>query len=125
MSAEREGRATEEPRRCRWCGRRLDERQGPGRQRAYCAQACRQRDYIARLRVREAGLAETELIVARSELDELYDALYVLEAAVQDVDRDLAASDAPGQPPADEVRAALDWLLDAARPLVERRFLER
>jgi hypothetical protein len=71
---------------------------------------------VARRRSAEAGLSDAELVVARAELDELHDRLYVLEAAVEDVERDLAEADGP-----DEVRAALDWLLDAARPLVQER----
>jgi hypothetical protein len=65
----------------------------------------------------ELGLGETELVVARSELEELRDALYVLEAAVEDVDADLAAG---GTDPT-EVRRSLDWLLTAARPLLDLR----
>jgi hypothetical protein len=71
---------------------------------------------VARRRATEVGLSETELVVARHELDELHDRLYVLEAAVEDVERDLAESDGP-----EEVREALEWLLDAARPLTEHR----
>ncbi|HUF32380.1 MAG TPA: hypothetical protein VMN58_04130 [Acidimicrobiales bacterium] len=75
-------------------------------------------DYAARRRSAELGLSESELVVARAELDDLHDRLYVLECAVEDVERDLAmAGDDP-----DEVRRALDWLLDAARPLIDRRF---
>lgn len=55
--------------------------------------------------------------MTRAELDELRDALYVVEAAVEDVDRDLAtAGDEP-----EEVRRALAWLLEAVRPLVDKR----
>ena len=68
------------------------------------------------MRARELGLAEHELVVTRAELDELHDLLYVLEAAVEDVERDLRA-----EPTTKEVREALDWLLEAARPLSERR----
>jgi hypothetical protein len=53
-------------------------------------------------------------VLARSELDALRDRLYVLECAIGDVERDLAA----GLEPA-ELREALAWLLDAARPLVD------
>jgi hypothetical protein len=74
-------------------------------------------DYEARRRAAEVGLSDSELIVARTELDRLRDALYVVEAAVEDVDRDLAA--APEDP--DEVRRALDWLLQAVRPLLDLR----
>jgi hypothetical protein len=62
----------------------------------------------------QLGLGEDELVLARAELDALHDRIYVLERAVGDVERDLAA----GLDPA-EVREALSWLLDAARPLVE------
>lgn len=52
------------------------------------------------------------MILARAALDAVADAVYVLEAAVEDVERDLEeAGDA------DDVRRALEWLLDAARPL--------
>ena len=59
------------------------------------------------------GLSESELIVARHDLDELRDKLYVLEAAVEDVDRDLAEAESE-----QDLRAALQWLLAAARPLM-------
>jgi hypothetical protein len=55
-------------------------------------------------------------VVTRADLDALRDAIFVLEAAIEDVDSDLAASDAPA-----DVRAALDWILAAARPLVALR----
>jgi hypothetical protein len=83
----------------------------------YCRRSCRQRDYEARRRAAELGLSDSELVMARDELEALRDALYVLEAAVEDVDRDLAAA---GGDPA-EVRRALTWLLDAVRPLIELR----
>ena len=47
-------------------------------------------DYQARRRARELRLGDDELIVARCELDDLRDAVYVLARAVEDVDRDLA-----------------------------------
>jgi hypothetical protein len=62
-------------------------------------------------------LSDTELVMTRAELDELRDALYVVEAAVEDVERDLAA--APDDP--EETRRALDWLLQAIRPLLANR----
>jgi hypothetical protein len=76
-------------------------------------------DYQARRRARELRLGDDELIVARRELDDLRDAVYVLACAVEDVDRDLAEASDPADPA--EVRSALDWLLAAARPLAERR----
>ena len=61
-------------------------------------------------------MSERELVVARSQLDELHDRLYVLACAVEDVERDLAASATRA-----EYREAVDWLLEAARPLTELR----
>ena len=57
-------------------------------------------------------------MVARSSLDELHDQLYVLACAVDDVERDLAAAEP--SPKAADLRRALEWLLDAARPLRDR-----
>jgi len=96
----------------------LPERKGPGRTREFCSQRCRQWDWVSRQRARELELSEGELVVAKSSLDELHDELYVLACAVDDVERDLAAAD--GQVPVDELRQALGWLLDAARPLRDR-----
>src|SRR5689334_2862906 len=77
--------------RCRWCRRVLPPAARTGRRRLYCRQACRQWDWVARQRARELELSETDLVVARSELDALRDDLYVLACAVDDVRRDLAA----------------------------------
>jgi putative heme degradation protein len=85
-----------------------------GRPRQYCRQSCRQRHYESRHRAAELGLGEDELVLARAELDALRDRLYVLECAIGDVERDLAAG-----LEATELREALAWLLDAARPLVD------
>jgi hypothetical protein len=51
--------------------------------------------------------------VTRATLDALRDRLWVLACAVQDVEGDLATAAT-----VDEFRAAVDWLMDAARPLV-------
>jgi hypothetical protein len=100
-------------RRCRWCQRPLTPREGPGRPREYCRQSCRQRDYEARQRAAERGLDEHEIVVTRGRLHGLYDRLWVLSCAIEDVDADLArASDAA------DYHAAVDWLLEAARPVV-------
>lgn len=95
--------------RCRWCGRPLPDRAGRGRPRRFCRQACRQREYISRLRAAEAGLSEQELVVARAELDDLRDRLYVLECAVDDARRDLSEGDA--------AERVLGEVLAAAEPL--------
>ena len=103
-------------RRCRFCRRPLPPAARTGRPREFCRQSCRQQEYVRRQRATEVGLAEDELVVTRAELDELHDLLYVLEAAVEDVERDLAEATTVG-----EVREAAQWLLDAARPLTRRR----
>jgi len=100
-------------RRCRFCRRPLPDQARTGRPRLFCRASCRQQEYLRRQRAGEVGLAEHELVVTRAELDELHDLLYVLEAAVEDVDRDLAADGDPAE--------ALAWLLSAARPLTDRR----
>jgi hypothetical protein len=102
--------------RCAWCRRLYAASAGPGRPRRYCRRSCRQRAFEHRRRLGELGLTEAELIVARRDLDALHDSLYVLEAAVEDVDRDLAGSRTKA-----DLEAALAWLLAAARPLVSRR----
>ena len=99
--------------RCEWCGRGLPARSGPGRPRRFCRQACRQAAYVAGQRRADLGLSESELIVTRAALDDLRDKLYVLEAAVEDVERDLP--EAEGE---QDLRDALDWLLQATRPLL-------
>lgn len=102
--------------RCRWCRRVLPARNGPGRPKVYCAQACRQWDWVARQRARELQISEDELVVARTELDRLYDDLYVLACAVEDTERELRA----GKATTTSLREALDWLMEAARPLRNR-----
>lgn len=94
---------------CRWCGRPFAIAGRRGRPRKFCTQACRQKDYISRLRAQDAGLAETELVITRTELEDLRDRLYVLECTIGDVRRDLAEGDDP--------RIALDAVIEAAEPL--------
>ncbi|HEX4868733.1 MAG TPA: hypothetical protein VFV32_14075 [Acidimicrobiales bacterium] len=64
---------------------------------------------MSRLRAEDAGLAESDLVVARAELDELRDRLFVLECAVTDARRDLAEGDDPAR--------VLEAVMDAAQPL--------
>ena len=110
-SAERPSTAE---RRCRWCARRFEVKAGPGRPREFCRRSCRQRDYEARRRAAELGLSEDELVLTREAMEELRDRLYVLEAAIEDVERDLA-----GSPTKADYVDAVHWLLEAARPLRE------
>jgi hypothetical protein len=108
-------------RRCRWCRVPLPGRTGPGRPREFCSQRCRQWDWVSRQRARELALSDGELVMARAELDALYDDLYVLQCAVADTRRDLA-DESDGRPMSTaELRDALRWLLDASAPLADRR----
>ena len=54
------------------------------------------------------------MIVDRAVLEELQSRLYCLQAALEDVDRDLATSKEPS-----DVAEALAWLTENARPLAE------
>lgn len=58
-------------------------------------------------------------MVARAELDGLHDDLFVLACAVEDTERDLA--DAGGDPSPAELRRIIDWLVESARPVLDRR----
>lgn len=89
-----------------------------GRPRQFCSQSCRQWDWVGRQRARELQLNEYELIITKSELDQLHDELYVLACAVDDVERDLASSSKG--PAAVEMKEMLAWLLEAARPIRDR-----
>jgi len=80
----------------------------------YCRPSCRQRDYEARRRAEEVGLGEHELVVTRVELEGVRDRLYVLQCAIEDVERDLAA---PCDDP-EELERTLSWLLEAAKQAV-------
>ncbi len=101
--------------RCRYCRRVLPKQSGPGRKKEFCGQACRQWDWVGRQRAQELQLSENELVVARAELDALYDDLYVLTCAIADTEKELSAKST-----ATSLRESLEWLLEAARPLQER-----
>jgi hypothetical protein len=58
------------------------------------------------------GLGDDDVIVDRTALEELQGALYGLQAALEDVERDLAASSKPV-----DVAEALAWLRQNAEPL--------
>lgn len=112
MAPKRQLTKSSEERRCRWCGRGLPQREGPGRKREFCGPSCRQLDYVARQRAAAAGLGDDRVVVTRTELAELHDKLYALEAAVEDTDADLASARTLA-----DLRAAAEHLLEAARPL--------
>ena len=100
------------PDRCAWCGRGFERTAGAGRPRRYCKRSCRQRDYEARRRASERGLDEDELIITRTELNELRDRLFVLSETVKDVEADLTDDEA------DDERRLLNVLLYAAKQAV-------
>ena len=89
-----------------------------GRPRVFCSQACRQWHWVGQHRADELQLNESELIVAKEELDQLHDELYVLACAVNDAERDAAA--AGNKPSARELQEIVEMLLEAARPLRDR-----
>lgn len=75
---------------CAWCRRPLLGVPTAGRPRLYCAQPCRQRAYEARRKASSVGVGAGQVVVRKSELDRLHDRLYELEAALEDVEMDLA-----------------------------------
>ncbi len=101
--------------RCEWCRTPLPQRDGVGRPRRFCTQACRQWDWVARQRASELKLSENELVMTRGELNALRDQIFVLKCAIDDVERDL---DPSIDPTTRDFRAALTWLLEAAKPVV-------
>jgi hypothetical protein len=96
--------------RCSWCRRPLPAPSGPGRPRQFCSRSHRQRAYEARRRAESLNLPEGQVVVTQGELQRLHDRLYRLEAALEDVDADLA-----GQPSAPAYRQAFEHLYEAAK----------
>ena len=101
--------------KCVWCRTPLPVQTGSGRPWRFCTQACKQWDWVARQRASELALSEDELVVTRSELDALRDQIFILKCAIDDVEQDL---DPSIDPTTRDFKAALTWLLDAAKPLV-------
>ena len=102
--------------RCQWCRSPFKQLPGAGRPRRYCCQSCRQWDWVARQRANELQLSETELVITRDQLNTLRDQVYVLKCAVADVEADL---DPAADPTTRDYKSALNWLLIAAKPLVD------
>ena len=69
---------------------------------------------MARKLAESHGLGDDDLIVSRPALEELQSRLYCLQAAIEDVDRDLATSAEPA-----DVAEAFAWLMENARPVAE------
>ena len=78
--------------RCGWCHRPLDVRPGVGRPRLFCSPSHRQRAYEARRRADELHIPDGQCIVVVADVNRLHDRLDRLEAAVDDVTADLAAT---------------------------------
>jgi len=108
--------ATTEHVKCRWCRNPLVPTSGAGRPRTFCSQACRQWDWVARQRATELALSEDELVITRTERDTLRDQIFVLKCAIHDVEQDL---DPAIDPTTRDYKAALAWLLEAAKPLIQ------
>lgn len=78
----------------------------------YCRQGCRQQAFLARKLAAAHGLGDDDVVVSRVKVEEWQSHVYCLQAALEDVDRDLSATTEP-----QEVRDALDWLLENCAPL--------
>ena len=98
-----------ETRRCRWCGGSFPVAAGPGRPRVYCRDSHRQRAYEARRLASVHRLGDDDVLLSRRTFQELKDVLYAIEAALQDVDADIAGASSPS-----EYREALWHLYHAA-----------
>ena len=75
---------------------------------------------MARKLAQSHGLDDDDVIVDRSAIEELQGLLYCLQAAVEDVQRDLAALST-----AQDVSEALAWLMENAQPLAAARLEPR
>ena len=71
---------------------------------------------MARKLAQTHGLGEDDVIVERSVLEEFQGLLYCLQAALEDIDKDLEASSRPA-----DVAEALAWLRENAEPLAATR----
>jgi len=101
--------------KCRWCRHTIAARQGRGRPREFCSQACRQWDWVARQRAADLKLAEDELVVTRTELNDVRDRIFVLACAIDDVAEDVDNK----RMTLEAMRESLRWLIDAARPVTD------
>lgn len=75
---------------------------------------------MARKLAESHGLGEQDVIIDREVLEEFQGLLYCLQAALEDVERDLAVSSR-----ARDVAEALAWLRENAEPLARMRLEPR
>jgi len=97
---------------CAWCGRAFAPSAGTGRKARYCRRSHRQRAFEARCLAARMGLDSGEALVDADALNRLRDRLYVLESALDDVEKDLR-----GRPEPEEYRRAFQHLYAAAGQL--------
>ena len=95
---------------CGWCRRPIGPTEGRGRPRRFCRRSCRQRDFEARQRLARHGIDESELIVARRDVNRLHDEIFVLSCAVVDAEADLHDAESTA-----DLRRIVSSLLAAAR----------
>ncbi len=95
--------------RCAWCDEPLSAQSGVGRPRTYCRRSHRQRHYEARRLATAQGLKADEILLTREALEEWRDRIYILEAAIDDAERDLE-----GKPTLRDYTEAFQHLYDAA-----------
>lgn len=69
---------------------------------------------MARKFAANLGLDSDDVIISREVLEELQSRIYCLQAALEDVERDLAVSNGPS-----DVLEALRWLQENAAPVAE------
>ncbi len=101
--------------RCEWCRGIIAHSSTIGRPRRYCSQRCRQWAWVVRQRANELELSESELVVARSSLDDLHDQLYILRCAIDDAQRDV--TEAGARITKSELDDILTALIEAATPV--------
>lgn len=92
-----------------WCGAALPKQSGAGRPRTYCRRSHRQRHYEARRLAASQGLKPDEVLLSRESLEEWRDRVYILEAALEDAERDLE-----GKPTLRDYTEAFQHIYDAA-----------
>ena len=98
--------------RCAWCGERMARSTGRGRPRRYCRTSHRQRHYEARREATLRDLDPGDVLYRVVDVARLRDAVYVLEAALQDARMDLTGGTLEEYPPAfRSVAGAADALI--------------
>lgn len=75
---------------------------------------------MARKLAQSHGLEDNDVIVDREALEDLQGLLYCLQAAFEDVQRDLSNASTP-----QDVAEALAWLMENAEPLAKARLEPR